>query len=538
MDEPVDELVGPPADEQDALEERLRERRVASLEAWMAEIRATQAAARWHVVPPDQEIAAIEMGDRSAIKPWTRANRLLLYVVDMAAKEPRPFVEKGWLGSPARVQAAMNRLTPTIVVGHMRSSIVPFGAPARFPRHEWDMGSISRFQVGPLLQEMRQVQPIPDPNFMACDWPAREAPYPGQPVRGLYPTAHDPYFDLNLALYGPPSKTRSFEYDALHSARYWMVPRADKVDAHFSTTHPRPGVELEVECLHRKDDYRYTYAARNKFTRIADVDPREYEAGVYGFPNEHDSGEFTAVNYYKFRRIKRFRVTPGFTQDSEDPIARNDRTAIPDYPGTGDSPNAPAWVVVKMFDVLREGVSLFPEGKHVRIAVFDNDLWPVDWLREWESQVDPYGRTCSGHWKALAGLIKMKAPLRRWNVESNEFHYAPGGHGAALASANWQSSTNEERRDKKRAEWDRLTPEQRRVAEARQLRDAWEERTRGDEPASPPPWLSRRDRSRSFYERRDYGEESEEEGELREPPRDVRMCVGRDGLPNVSALKL
>ena len=224
-------------------------------------------------------------------------------------------------------------------------------------------------------------------------------------------------------------------------------------------------------------------------------------------------------------------------------MARNDRTAIPDYPGTGDSPNAPAWVVVKMLDVLREGVSLFPEVKQIHMTVLDNDLWPVDWLQEWGWKMDPYGKTCSGHWKALAGLIKMKAPLRRWNVESNELHYAPGGHGAALASANFQSSTNEERRDKKRAEWDRLTPEQRRVAEARQLRDAWEEREREAESASPPPWLSRQDRSRSFYGRRDDYEDGEvpentwEEGELDERPR-VQMCVGRDGLPNVSALKL
>jgi len=538
MDEPVDELVGPPADdeaEQDALEERLRDRRVASLEAWMDEIRATQAAAPWHVVPPDQEMTAVEMADH-AIAPWTRANKLLLYVVEMAALEPRPFVEKGWLGSPARVQAGMNRLTPTIVVGHLRTAVLPPGVPPHFPRHEWDMGSISRFDVGVLLHEVQQGPPAFQPDWLACDWPAREAPYPGSlHRRSLYPTAHDPYFNRKLALYGPPSKTRSFEYDALHSARYWLVPKADKVDAHFSTMHPRPGVEIEVECPHRKDDHRYTYAVRNKFTRIADVDPTHYDAGVYGFPNEHESGEFTAVNYYKFRRIKRFRVTPGFTQDSEDPIARNDRTAIPDYSGTGDSPNAPAWVVVKMFDVLREGVSLFPEGKHVRIIVFDNDLLLVDWLKEWESQVDPYGRTCSGHWKALAGLIKMKAPLRMWNVESNERHYAPGGHGAALASANWQSSTNEERRDKKRAEWDRLTPEQRRVAEARLLRDAWEERERGAESASPP-WLSRRDRSRSYYKERD--EEEEEEGEIDERSHGVQMCVGRDGLPNVSALKL
>jgi hypothetical protein len=127
----------------------------------------------------------------------------------------------------------------------------------------------------------------------------------------------------------------------------------------------------------------------------------------------------------------------------------------------------------------------------------------------------------------------MQAPLRKWNAESNERHYAPGGHGAALASANWQSSTNEERRDKKRAQWDRLTPEQRRVAEARLLRDAWEERERGAE--DEPRWLSRRDRSRSYNGRQD---DEEEEGELREPPRGVQMCVGRDGLPNVSALKI
>lgn len=538
MDESVDELVGPPADDEEALAERLRDRRVASLEAWMADIRATQAAAPWHVVPPNEEMTAVEMGAHHAIASWTRANRLLLYVVEMASLEPRPFVEKGWLGSPARVQAGMNRLTPTIVVGHVRASVVPPGAPPHFPQHEWDMGSIHRLEVGPLLQEMQQGPPFSHPDWLACDWPAREAPYPGQPVRNLYPTAHDPYFDLKLALYGPPTKTRSFEYEALHSARYWLVPKADKVDAHFSTVHPRPGVEIEVECPHRKDDYQYTYAVRNRFTRIVDVNSREYAAGVYGAPNLHEAGEFATVNYYKFRRIKRFRVTPGFTQDSEDPIARNDRTAIPDYPGTGDSPNAPAWVVVKMFDVLREGVSLFPEEKHVHIAVLDNDLWPVDWLKEWESQVDPFGRTCSGHWKALAAVVKLQAPLRRWNAESNERHYAPGGHGAALASANWQSSTNEERRDKKRAQWDRLTPEQRRVAEARQLRDAWEERERGAE--DEPRWLSRRDRSRSWYDYEDgeVPENTWEEGELGERPRGVQVCVGRDGLPNVSALKL
>lgn len=543
MGEPVD--VGPPAEddeaEQEALEQRLRDRRIASLEAWMAEIRATQAAARWHVVPPDAGIAAIEMGARHAITPWTRANKLLLYLVDMAAQEPRPFVDKGYLGS--RVQAAMNRLTPTIVVGHMRSSIVPFGAPAHFPRHEWDMGSISRFDVRELLQHVHRGQPIPNPAFMACNWPAAEAPRPGEPARNLYPTAHDPYFDLNLALYGPPTKTRSFEYDALHARRYWLVPKADKVDAHFSRTHPRPGVEIEVDCPHRKDDYRYIYAVRNKFTRIADVDPREYDSGAYGFPNQHEAGEFVAVDYYKFRRIKRFRVTPGFTQDSEDPMARGNRTAIPDYPGTGDSPNAPAWVVVKMVDVLREGVSLFPEGKLIDITVLDNDLWSVDWLQEWESQMDPYGQTCSGRWKALAAVVKLQAPLRRWNVESNERHYAPGGHGEALAAANFQTSTNKEKRDRTRAQWDRLTPEQRRVAEARQLRDAWDERTRGDEPSSPPPGLSRQDRSRSFHRQRDYedGEVQEhkwEEGQIDERSRGFQMCVGRDGLPNVSALKL
>lgn len=176
------------------------------------------------------------------------------------------------------------------------------------------------------------------------------------------------------------------------------------------------------------------------------------------------------------------------------------------------------------------------------MTIADAELYEVDWLNEWKYGVDTYGKMCNSRWKALAGLIKMKAPLRKWNVESNERHYAPGGHGAALASANWQSSTNMERQDEKRAQWDRLTQEQRRVAEARQLRDAWQERTRGDESASPPG-LSRQDRSRSFHRQRQYedGEVPEnkwEEGEIDERSRGVNMCVGRDGVPNVSALKL
>ena len=75
------------------------------------------------------------------------------------------------------------------------------------------------------------------------------------------------------------------------------------------------------------------------------------------------------------------------------------------------------------------------------------------------------------------------------------------------------------------------------------MRDAWEERERGAESDSPP-WLLRRDRSRSYYRERDYedGEVPEnkwEEGEIDERSRGgVKMCVGRDGLPNVSALKL
>ena len=519
--------------EQDALEERLRDARISSLEAWMADIRKTQGEAPWHIVPPDNEATQIEMAPQMRTDGMKRKNRLLLYMLDLESQEPELFVEKGYLGTDR--QGAMNRLTRTIVVGHLIKRI-PWNnaAPAYYL---WDMCSIDRDNVADLMEGVVQGQPLPHPNWLACNWPAVEQTVHGERDAHLYPNENDPYFNVKLAMYGPDSKwRRTPEHDALHSQRFWLVPKTDKVDAHFSWFHPRPGVEIEVECPHRSNEHRYTYAVRNKFHRIRDLDPARYEAGHFGAPNEYEAGEFTLVTYYKFRRIKRFRVTPGFTQDSEDPVARDNRDAVPAYPGTGNSPNAPAWVIVEISDIFHEGESMMPGAKRVSMSIADAELYAVQWLDEWKYGIDTYGKMCNSRWKALSGLIKLQAPLRRWNVESNERHYAPGGHGEALAAANWQSSTNKEKRDKTRAEWDRLTPEQRRVAEARQLRDAWEERTRGDESASPPG-LSRRDRSRSFHRRRDYGEESEEEGELREPPR-VQMCVGRDGLPNVSALKL
>ena len=534
------------SDEWKVLIKRLEKQRNESLQRWSEELRIAQDSAAWHEVPADEELASMDPERSSPFVDgqWRRGNKLLVY----ALVHLDDSVDDFFSARHGTHTIDRNRRLQGAIVGHLRKygSHMEWDVNGR-PHLEWDLASATSGEVHDLKEAWDTAIPegraMSNPNHPALVnvMLRRRIIVTGEhgpEARTVAARGSDYNFDTNLMIYGFQDWESKFvddDYSWIHASRVRLVPTnlgTKSVRARLGESHPYPGLEMEMECPRsRFDEFKYVYVTQSTIDHPPQHyntrEPRRHPFTAAPISKRRDEDcQYLITDYYKFKRVRRFRVVPGFAQDAEDPVYRNNRTYVPAFEDNGQSEDAPAWVVLKTTIVLRK-----PESTQNQVTTWSERFSVYILNKNFEScsagitadlHVMTPSETCHSRWKALAGVVKMQRPLRAWNLGSNERHYAPNGLGANLAFINFLASQRLETQQRVQREWDALDDEQRNFAEMQQLLAVWKQREEEKEEEEEDGRALGRHRS------------------LRDSDRSGRseVFIGDDALPNLSGLKL